>query len=124
MISTPVIYILGLILCLFMPSSMGESITDIVLGKNTNYLPAAFGDFNSDRRTDLFVVSEDRKTIEVLISHPEPPFLRPSESPNGLKCTYKSLNIVSVVPGDFDGDGAMDVLILSRNKTVSYLYQV
>lgn len=122
---TSVVYVVCLILGVFMPSSRGEDITKTVFGENTNFLPAAFGDFNSDRRTDLFVVSEDGKTIEVLMSQPGPPFLhRQSDSDSAPKCTYESLNIQSVVPGDFDGDGALDAMILSLNTSVSPLYQV
>ncbi|KAK3855734.1 hypothetical protein Pcinc_037879 [Petrolisthes cinctipes] len=120
---TLVVRVVCIILCLSVCPSKGEDITDLVFGNNNNYLPAAFGDFNSDRRTDLFVVSEDGKTVEVLLSHSEPPYLRPSDT-GTLKCSYNGLNIRSVVPGDFDGDGAMDILILSLNTSVSPLHQV
>lgn len=104
--------------------SWGLNFTEYVFGANTNYLPAAFGDFNSDKLTDLFVVTEDGKTVEVLISQSEPPLMLAPGPDGGPSCTYKSLNIRNVVPGDFDGNGAMDVMIVSFNASVSRFYQV
>lgn len=105
-------------------SVSGDNITDLVFGGAAKYLPAAFGDFNSDKLTDLFVITEDGKTMKVLISHNERPLLRELESGTAPACTYESLNIKSLVPGDFDGNGEMDVLLVSFNKSVSPLYQV
>ncbi|KAK4298771.1 hypothetical protein Pmani_028908 [Petrolisthes manimaculis] len=105
--------------------SLGLNITDRVFGSGNKYLPAAFGDFNSDKLTDLFVLTEDGKTIEVLIAHTEPPLMHSTDmAESGPRCTYDSLHIRSVVPGDFDGNGAMDILLVSLNKSVSPLYQV
>ena len=101
----------------------GLNFTEYVFGTNTNFLPAAFGDFNSDKLTDLFVVTEDGKTLEVLISQPEPPLMLASGPNGGPSCTYKSISILNVAPGDFDGNGAMDVMIVSYNATAAR-YQV
>lgn len=109
---------------LLMNKSWGLNFTDYVFGANTNFLPVAFGDFNSDKLTDLFVVTEDGKTVEVLISQPEPPLMIAPGPEGGPSCTYKSLNIRNVAPGDFDGNGAMDVMIVSFNKSISPFYQV
>ena len=94
--------------------SLALNITDFVFGENTKFLPAAFGDFNSDKLTDMFVLTKDMKTVKVLMSHTDPPLFR--EPANGPSCTFESLLIVSVVPGDFDGNGGMDVLIISFGK--------
>lgn len=113
-----------LMMMMILSPSRGINITDLVFGGNTNYLPAAFGDFNSDKLTDLFVVTEDRKTVKVLMSHNEPPLLREPGAGEGPVCTYKKLDIRSIVPGDFDGNGAMDVLLVSYNPSIVHLYQV
>lgn len=102
----------------------GLNFTEYVFGTNTNFMPAAFGDFNSDKLTDLFVVTEDGKTVEVLISQSEPPLMLAPGPEGGTSCTYKTLNIRNVAPGDFDGNGAMDVMIVSYNASVSPFYQV
>lgn len=94
-------------------SVLSLNITQFVFGENTKYLPAAFGDFNSDKLTDMFVVTQDGRTLKVLMSHAESPLFREPDPPEGPSCTYKTLSIVSVVPGDFDGNGAMDVMIVS-----------
>lgn len=94
-----------------------SDITGSVFGKDTDYLPAAFGDFNSDEYTDLFVLRDKAHTLEILLGQDVEPLLRPA----GLKCTF-SRKITSVVPGDFDGDALMDVMITlaSENRGVEY----
>ncbi|KAG0710928.1 T-cell immunomodulatory protein [Chionoecetes opilio] len=103
--------------------SWGLNFTEYVFGTNTNFLPAAFGDFNSDKLTDLFVVTEDGKTVAVLMSQLEPPLMLAPGPEGGPNCTYKSIKIHNVAPGDFDGNGAMDVMIVSYNATIKS-YQV
>ncbi|KAI5729771.1 hypothetical protein M8J76_006465 [Diaphorina citri] len=85
-----------------------------VFGSVTDGLPAAFGDFNSDELTDMFVLRDDRHTLQILLGADTEPLLRPA--PDGaLKCTYEK-SISSVVPGDFDGDALMDVMITLYDK--------
>ncbi|GAB6026745.1 hypothetical protein CHUAL_013251 [Chamberlinius hualienensis] len=81
-------------------------ITSSVFGANTNEVIAAFGDFNSDKLTDIFVLSNEGKKLEIFLASSEQPYLRPSQ----LVCS-KSQEITSVVPGDFNGDSRLDVLI-------------
>ncbi|KAG8229488.1 hypothetical protein J437_LFUL010062 [Ladona fulva] len=76
-------------------------------------MPAAFGDFNSDKLTDMFVIQKDSKAVEVFLGSSQEPLLRPSN----YSCEFKSLHLTSVVPGDFDGDGNMDILITSLNRS-------
>lgn len=109
---------------MFVSKSWGLNFTEYVFGTNTNFLPAAFGDFNSDKLTDLFVLTEDGKTLKVLISQSEPPLMLAPKPDGGPSCTYKNLIIRNVAPGDFDGNGAMDVMIVSYNVTISRFYQV
>lgn len=113
-----------LIVLVMVTQSWGLNFTEYVFGTNTTFLPAAFGDFNSDKLTDLFVVTEDGKKLEVLISQSEQPLMHASGPNGGPSCHYKSLNIVNVAPGDFDGNGAMDVMVVSHNTTVSEFFKV
>ena len=46
-----------------------NDITDSVFGNEGNsFLPAAFGDFNSDKLTDIIVLKKDRKSVAVLLA--------------------------------------------------------
>ncbi|XP_043214030.1 T-cell immunomodulatory protein-like [Amphibalanus amphitrite] len=93
-----------------------HDISESVLGSFRHFLPAAFGDYNGDKQTDLFVLDMDRKGLEILLAQrSETPMMRRS----GIHCVYPDLVIESVVPSDFDGDGAMDVLVVTREATVA-----
>ncbi|XP_066247870.1 T-cell immunomodulatory protein [Euwallacea similis] len=92
----------------------GSDITHLAFGGFTDGMPAAFGDFNSDELTDVFVILNNSKTLEILLAHEEEPLLRPAK--NRLKCTFSNSLITSVVPGDFDGDAMMDVMVTTTFK--------
>nr|CAG4638341.1 EOG090X03KG [Cyclestheria hislopi] len=72
-------------------------------------LLAAFGDFNADKLTDVFVLTNNFKAFEVLLASEKPPYLQKSH----LSYYFESNYIVSIVPGDFDGDASMDVLVVT-----------
>lgn len=42
-------------------------ISEIVFGNIDDAIPAAYGDFNSDELTDVFVLREDFHTIDILL---------------------------------------------------------
>ena len=93
-----------------------SDITKSVFGPLTDGMPAAFGDFNSDELTDIFVLRDNSTTVEIFLSAEEEPLLRTSKS-KPLKCTFsKNFLVTSVVPGDFDGDALMDVMVTAINK--------
>lgn len=92
-----------------------SDITPLVFGKYTDGLPAAFGDFNSDELTDVFVLRDNQEKIEILLAYEEEPLLRPSR-PDPLVCSFTDYKITGVVPGDYDGDALMDVLVTTMKK--------
>lgn len=102
--------------CFFVSNTFASNITNNVFGKLTDGMPAAFGDFNSDELTDLFVLRDEGKSVEILLAHEEEPLIRQAYLP--LRCKFNN-HITSVVPGDFDGDALMDVLVTSVKKHVS-----
>jgi len=89
-------------------------------------LPVAFGDFNYDKFTDVFTINNARNKIRILLAKAdELTSTHPSENTNGfqmvtegkhLSCAFNSLKIESVIPADFDGNGAMDVLIVAKDE--------
>lgn len=96
-----------LCLCWTLVSGMND-ITSKVFGKDTSGLLAAFGDFNSDKLTDIFRISNDRRTVDILFGQEEEPFLKKSS----VKCRFETKTIItSIMPSDFDGDSKMDVLV-------------
>ena len=95
-----------------------SDITPAVFGNVLDGMPAAFGDFNSDELTDVFVLRKDRKTLEILLASDQEPLLQPNEN---LSCTF-SYPVTSVVPGDFDGDVFMDVLVTTIKEKVTNVY--
>lgn len=88
--------------------TISTDISEIVFGHLDDAIPAAYGDFNSDELTDVFVLRDDFNTVEILLGSDVDQLLQPSAR---LRCTYPRTRITSVVPGDFDGDAFMDVMI-------------
>ncbi|XP_046492166.1 T-cell immunomodulatory protein isoform X1 [Neodiprion pinetum] len=93
-----------------------SDITSTVYGKILDKMPAAFGDFNSDELTDVFVIDTDGKSVEIMLAAEQEPLLRPGV---GLKCTFNN-SVTSIVPGDFDGDAFMDVFVTTIKDGLTY----
>lgn len=91
-------------------SGFASDITSTVFGSLRDGIPAAFGDFNSDELTDVFVLRNNSKTIEILLATNHEPLLSPGDK---MRCHFKH-KITSVVPGDFDGDALMDVMVTCK----------
>lgn len=102
------------------------NITEAVFGsarENRTFLPAAFGDFNSDKLTDMVVLRDNRRSVTVLLasqqkvvsSGDDPPLFSPSTSAP-VECNAREGQFVSAAPADFDGDGGMDLAMVTRDK--------
>lgn len=85
----------------------------IVNDLQLNGLIAAFGDFDSDRFTDVFVISDQGKALRLLKSREKRPEL--GVWPNFV-CIFDETDeiITGVQPADFNGDASMDVLVISK----------
>lgn len=88
---------------------------DLVIGSSVKGQPAAFGDFDSDELTDIFILKNQGHSIEVMFGSNVEPFLTLGSSLT--KCTFLNHQITSVVPGDFNGDALMDLLVTVKNVT-------
>lgn len=95
-----------------------SDITPAVFGNVLDGMPAAFGDFNSDELTDVFMLRKNGTTVEIFLAAEQEPLLRPSSE---LSCTFRRI-VVGVVPGDFDGDVFMDVLVITFDKRSKLSY--
>lgn len=111
-------FVTPILLFLFILSSVSATdITANVFGQDTNMIPAAFGDFNSDEYPDLFVIRGNGRMIEILLGSDTEPLIRAQlKSSKGLSCSL-DYPITSVVPGDFDGDAIMDVMVTLDRPT-------
>lgn len=76
---------------------------------NFNGTIEAFGDFNSDQYTDVFMLSTDRKTLSIYLwHHALYSFIEQSS------LTETSGTITNVAPGDFNYDGKLDVMVFGH----------
>ncbi|XP_074103257.1 T-cell immunomodulatory protein [Cotesia typhae] len=106
-----------LLLLIAISSVSTSDITSSIFGNFLEFVPAAFGDFNSDELTDVFVLTKDSKTLEILLANDIEPILRPSN----LTCPFKN-SITSIVPGDYDGDVFMDVLVTTHDPSSDFTH--
>ncbi|XP_074598130.1 T-cell immunomodulatory protein [Brevipalpus obovatus] len=76
---------------------------------------AAFGDFDSDKNTDLFVITEKGQSFQIYHANNvnKPNFDKPKE----LLCKSPADElIVGLIPGDFRGKASMDVVMITRKQ--------
>lgn len=107
------------ILCIIQEiNAKASDITNTVFGSSsTEGIIGAFGDFNSDELTDVFILTNNSRTLEILLGSDVEPLLRRAN----MKCEYKKLEVTSIVPGDFDGDAFMDLLITTKTSETGVL---
>uniref|UniRef100_A0A8C3THT1 Integrin alpha FG-GAP repeat containing 1 n=1 Tax=Chelydra serpentina TaxID=8475 RepID=A0A8C3THT1_CHESE len=103
-------YLLGLCLLLgLLRAGRGlQNVTAQLFGAEAFGTLAAFGDFNSDKQTDLFVLRGGNELLIFLADQKEP-YFKPK-----VKLSINQGVITSVVPGDYDGDSQMDVLLTTQ----------
>lgn len=89
---------------------------DKLIEDNISGMIAAFGDFDSDKFTDVFVIADKGKSLEMLRGFPTEPVLRRS---NTIKCLFNGTQeiIDGVVASDFTGKAMMDLLVVTHTVT-------
>lgn len=81
-------------------------VTQELFGTETKGTVMAFGDFNSDKQIDMFIVRE-RNKLMIFMADQKAPYFKPK-----VQLTLEEqVEITSVVPGDYNGDSQMDVLL-------------
>lgn len=88
----------------------------ILFNTQINGLIAAFNDFDSDRFTDVFIITDDGHTLQLLESLEDEPDLQPSDQ---IKCSFQNEKITGIIPADFTGDAIMDVLVITKPESSS-----
>lgn len=122
----------------FLPFILSNDLTDITdkVFSVTNVIPSAFGDFNSDKLTDLIAlkgadgvtgptaVQVFLASAQTLSGISDKIYFKPGKSAKGkvLECRAPEGEYIrSVIPADFDGDGGMDLLIVYESDSDSDL---
>uniref|UniRef100_A0A3P8S2G3 Integrin alpha FG-GAP repeat containing 1 n=1 Tax=Amphiprion percula TaxID=161767 RepID=A0A3P8S2G3_AMPPE len=94
-----------------------QDVTTDLFGAANYGVVAAFGDFNSDKQTDIFIIREQSEVV-IFLADSKSPYFKPKI--NISKHIFPSNTVVtSVVPGDYDGDSQMDVLITAQINSKS-----
>ncbi|KAK3597568.1 hypothetical protein CHS0354_018163 [Potamilus streckersoni] len=91
-----------------------EDVTGNVLQGENNGIIAAFGDFNADKLTDIFVIRENGTVLQLLMAVQEKFSQETFKSVPLYTSKISNTTITSVVPADFDGDSRMDVLVTRK----------
>ncbi|XP_076805852.1 T-cell immunomodulatory protein-like [Clavelina lepadiformis] len=87
-----------------------NDVTYSLFGSQTGFkgFVAAFGDVNKDNKVDIFIVS-DQQNITVLLG-----------SSNESINVSTGMHVSAIFPGDYNGDGFMDILVASdKGKEVN-----
>ncbi|CAH1270299.1 ITFG1 [Branchiostoma lanceolatum] len=84
-------------------------VTETVFPNHLNHgTIAAVGDFNSDKQTDLFVLTNQGRHLDILLMGDKHPQYFKKDRRMQLDMNE---TMTGVVPGDYDGDSQMDILV-------------
>lgn len=91
-----------------------QDVTADLFGDENYGTVAAFGDFYADKQTDMFIIREQSEVL-IFLADSNKPYFKPKV--NITKDVFPSDTIItSVVPGDYDGDSQMDVLLTAESS--------
>ncbi|KAF3686932.1 T-cell immunomodulatory protein [Channa argus] len=97
-----------------------QDVTLDLFGSENYGTVAAFGDFNSDKQTDIFIIREQSELV-IFLADSKAPYFKPK-----VYITKEILPsntvITSIVPGDYDGDSQMDVLFTSLHESKTSIF--
>ncbi|XP_037339635.2 T-cell immunomodulatory protein [Pungitius pungitius] len=86
-----------------------QDVTADLFGAENYGTVAAFGDFYADKQTDIFII-RGQSELMIFLADSKMPYFKPKV--NITKDIFpRDTVITSVVPGDYDGDSQMDVLL-------------
>nr|XP_043885412.1 T-cell immunomodulatory protein [Solea senegalensis] len=91
-----------------------QDVTVDLFGAENYGTVAAFGDFNSDKQTDIFIIREQSQLV-IFLADPKTPYFKPKINITKDLLPRDTI-ITSVVPGDYDGDSQMDVLLTAQTS--------
>jgi hypothetical protein len=79
-------------------------------------VPYAYGDFNADKLVDIYCLNDATGKIEiwVAVESMDPLFIRYK---NATLNATRATNVVNIVPGDFNGDSIIDMLVVYDTET-------
>ncbi|CAB4001548.1 Hypothetical predicted protein [Paramuricea clavata] len=99
-------------------SSLKVVTSNVGLAGNSLGSLAAFGDFNADKKADLFFINnaKDKSKVDVYLWDSK------EFEMSQATITLEKVIITNVIPGDFNSDGHLDALLSYYNKTLP-LYQ-
>uniref|UniRef100_A0A8C7IUS4 Integrin alpha FG-GAP repeat containing 1 n=1 Tax=Oncorhynchus kisutch TaxID=8019 RepID=A0A8C7IUS4_ONCKI len=93
-----------------------QDVTTDLFGSENHGTVAAFGDFNSDKQTDIFIIREQSELV-IFLADLKAPYFKPKLALCKHLSSLSNCIITGVVPGDYDGDSQMDVLLTVQLKT-------
>ncbi|KAL7406675.1 hypothetical protein ABVT39_024418 [Epinephelus coioides] len=89
-----------------------QDVTGDLFGAENVGKVAAFGDFYADKQTDIFIIREQSELV-IFLADSKTPYFKPKI--NLTKDIFPSETVITgVVPGDYDGDSQMDVLLTTQ----------
>uniref|UniRef100_A0A8C4F4V7 Integrin alpha FG-GAP repeat containing 1 n=1 Tax=Dicentrarchus labrax TaxID=13489 RepID=A0A8C4F4V7_DICLA len=89
-----------------------QDVTADLFGGENYGTVAAFGDIYADKQTDIFIIREQSEVV-IFVADSKAPYFKPKV--HITKDLFPSETIItSVVPGDYDGDSQMDVLLTAQ----------
>ncbi|KAM8763196.1 T-cell immunomodulatory protein [Acanthopagrus schlegelii] len=89
-----------------------QDVTADLFGAENYGTVAAFGDFYADKQTDIFIIREKSEVV-IFLADSKTPYFKPKV--NITKNILPGNTVItSVVPGDYDGDSQMDVLLTAQ----------
>nr|XP_033796708.1 T-cell immunomodulatory protein isoform X1 [Geotrypetes seraphini] len=92
-----------------------QNVTTELFGSEAFGTVAAFGDFNADKQTDIFVIRASNELL-IFLADKKEPYFKPK-----VNLAIKSGGaITGVVPGDYNGDSQMDVLVTTNKDNSEF----